>query len=92
VCEQSAAESQGARLKAELDGMQGTLCRIERTLSQVAGAAQMETLGCVVEEQRLRIDSILRGKLNWISDGRRGALFGGLCGLWAWAGHCGPFV
>ena len=49
------------RLKQELEGFRGAMSRIEATLSQVAGAAQMETLALVVEEQRQRIDSILTG-------------------------------
>lgn len=49
------------RVKQELDGFRSAMSRIETTLSQVAGAAQMEMLGLVVEEQRHRIDSILTG-------------------------------
>ena len=49
------------RLKQELEGFRGTMSRTEATLAQVAGAAQMETLALVVEEQRQRIDSILTG-------------------------------
>lgn len=44
-----------------MEGMRGALSRCETTLSQVAGAAQVETLGLVVEEQRQRIDAILTG-------------------------------
>lgn len=50
------------RLKQELEGYRGAMSNIEATLSQVAGATQMETLALVVEEQRRRIDSILTGK------------------------------
>lgn len=49
------------RLRQEMEGMRGALSRCETTLSQVAGAAQVETLGLVVEEQRQRIDAILTG-------------------------------
>lgn len=55
------------RVKQELDGFRGAMSRIETTLSQVAGAAQMEMLGLVVEEQRHRIDSILTGRCPYLS-------------------------
>lgn len=52
------------RLRQEMEGMRGALSRCEATLSQVAGAAQVETLGLVVEEQRQRIDAILTGEIK----------------------------
>lgn len=58
---QDNAEVLTRRMKEEMDGYRSTMSRIEATLSQVAGTAQMETLGLVVEEQRRRIDSILTG-------------------------------
>lgn len=59
---QDNAEVSAQRLRQEQEGIRGALSRVEATLSQVAGAAQMETLGLVVEEQRRRIDSILTGE------------------------------
>ena len=52
------------KAKDELVGIRSALSRIEGTLSQVPGLAQVETLGLVVEEQRLRIDSILNGMVT----------------------------
>lgn len=49
------------RLRQEMESLRATLSHCEATLSQVAGAAQVETLGLVVEEQRQRIDSIITG-------------------------------
>jgi hypothetical protein len=60
---QDNAEVSAQRLRQEQEGLRGALSRVEATMSQVAGAAQMETLGLVVEEQRRRIDSILTGDL-----------------------------
>lgn len=50
------------RLRQEMESLRAAMSRCETTLSQVAGAAQVETLGLVVEEQRQRIDSIITGK------------------------------
>lgn len=61
ILTQDNAEVVTLRLKQELEGFRGAMSRIEATLSQVAGSAQMETLALVVEEQRQRIDSILTG-------------------------------
>lgn len=67
---QDNAEVTTQRLKQELEGFRGAMSRIEATLAQVAGAAQMETLALVVEEQRRRIDSILTGTCMQPSNSR----------------------
>lgn len=59
---QDNSEVVSMRLRQEMESLRAALSRCETTLSQVAGAAQVETLGLVVEEQRQRIDSIITGE------------------------------
>ena len=50
--------------ESDLRGLQSQMSAAELTLKNVAGLAQVETLAVVVEEQRLRTDSILHGFSN----------------------------
>ena len=50
--------------ESDFKALQTQMSAAELTLRNVAGLAQVETLAVVVEEQRLRIDSILHGLAN----------------------------
>ena len=47
--------------ESDFKALQTQMSAAELNLKSVAGLAQVETLAVVVEEQRLRIDSILHG-------------------------------
>ena len=52
----------------EISLLRGQLREAENVLKDTAAARQVETLAVVVEEQRLRVDSILLGMANFLID------------------------
>lgn len=59
-----AAENDNKSLKKEIDNAMKKISKLEHEFQNAAGALQVETLAVILEEQKIRVDSIIYGSIS----------------------------